>query len=339
MRKVPFPDGVSLVKTEPQQLVGSEPANSLRTHLEEHAPQGQLKKSVTVDGITGAVLCVASKETQHEVRIVAEQMQLQYVGCRTIAAALEHLRNSEIRKSSGLPVVGGEPQYLVAVVAALGMSESELLFSKDNSSELLAVAAAAQVVAIVFSHTACSEPHMRDMALRAVPHAVVNTAKDLSAALTDAGIKGRSKSNKGTQDFNDVQPTSAQSPGIGHEVDELPEFIQNLSDVEVKFYRELLSKGKQRFEFSKLMIMGPGRVGKTSLLRQLTGQAFDEMEVSTRGVDACSIDVRTWQHSRRGDTTGASQSSLSLYREALAMALAEREMEKRRGNGDSTGGS
>eukprot|EP01043_Picozoa_sp_COSAG02_P036149 COSAG02_NODE_2631_length_8391_cov_16.487096_4_plen_1186_part_00 len=145
------------------------------------------------------------------------------------------------------------------------------------------------------------------------------------------------------------------------EESELPEFIVQLDQVcaqqyrpdncgpprdvfllaaqaEVEFYRQLLSKGRRKLEYSKLMIMGPGRVGKTSMLRQLTGEHFDSDQASTRGVDACSVDMRTWQPSNRGDTTGegamaaGSKESvrLSVYRDALADELAEREIQSRK---------
>ena len=67
------------------------------------------------------------------------------------------------------------------------------------------------------------------------------------------------------------------------------------------------------------------------------GQHFDSDEASTRGVDACSVDVRTWRPSDRGDTTGegalqagsTETGGLSVYRDALADELAEREVEIR----------
>ena len=65
-------------------------------------------------------------------------------------------------------------------------------------------------------------------------------------------------------------------------------------------------------------------------------QEFDESEESTRGVDACAVDVRTWHHSARGDTSGEGAVGgneghrLSVYRDALADVLAERELESRK---------
>lgn len=118
----------------------------------------------------------------------------------------------------------------------------------------------------------------------------------------------------------------------------------------MEFYRQLLSKGRHKLEYSKLMIMGPGRVGKTSMLRKLTGECFDAGQTSTRGVDACSVDVHTWRPSSRGDTTGEGAMAagsgdsvrLSVYRDALADELAEREIESRKAaavaiNGADTG--
>ena len=60
------------------------------------------------------------------------------------------------------------------------------------------------------------------------------------------------------------------------------------------FYQELLQDGQQPLLRSKLLLVGPGRAGKTSLLRRLTGQAFIEGQASTSGID---VDVHLWQQS------------------------------------------
>ena len=60
------------------------------------------------------------------------------------------------------------------------------------------------------------------------------------------------------------------------------------------FYQELLRDGQQPLLRSKLLLVGPGRAGKTSLLRRLTGQAFIEGQASTSGID---VDVHLWQQS------------------------------------------
>ena len=58
------------------------------------------------------------------------------------------------------------------------------------------------------------------------------------------------------------------------------------------FYQELLQDGQQPLLRSKLLLVGPGRAGKTSLLRRLTGRAFIEGQASTSGID---VDVHLWQ--------------------------------------------
>jgi serine/threonine protein kinase/GTPase SAR1 family protein len=322
-REVPFPRGVGLlrvdIKKDPE-MVPKQPKDK-RKQGEDRTPWGELERKRGLDRTVyepgrQAVLCVASAHTRSSVRSVAEQMDMQYVGCDNMAEALSRLELSIQKKQTGLPVEGAEPEY-VAVVAALGMAKSDVLFDKHNRSELLDATTAAGLVAVVYSHTACENPQHRKLSLDSGARAVVNTGEDLAAALAAAGV--------GAGDSDDAQ---------------LPDFIQSLGDLDqVEFYKELLSQGKRRLEYSKLMIVGPGRVGKTSMLRKLTGQSFDGSETSTRGVDACSVDVRTWQHSQRGDTSGEAQSTLSIYRDALALTLAEREIEKRAAADDSSSGS
>ena len=72
----------------------------------------------------------------------------------------------------------------------------------------------------------------------------------------------------------------------------LPAAIKQLN--EEGFYQELLQLGQQPLLRSKLLLVGPGRAGKTSLLRRLTRQAFIEGQTSTSGID---VDVHLWQQS------------------------------------------
>ena len=72
----------------------------------------------------------------------------------------------------------------------------------------------------------------------------------------------------------------------------IPTAIKQLN--EDVFYQELLQHGQQPLLRSKLLLVGPGRAGKTSLLRRLTRQAFIEGQASTSGID---VDVHLWQQS------------------------------------------
>ena len=57
---------------------------------------------------------------------------------------------------------------------------------------------------------------------------------------------------------------------------DIPSLIEAIGGTQREFYQSLLRKGKAPMLRSKLMLVGPGRAGKTSLLRRLTGQAFRE---------------------------------------------------------------
>ena len=47
-----------------------------------------------------------------------------------------------------------------------------------------------------------------------------------------------------------------------------------------------------RLNTCKVVVAGDGRVGKTTLLRRLRGEAFREAEASTCGLDSMRLEVR-----------------------------------------------
>jgi hypothetical protein len=55
--------------------------------------------------------------------------------------------------------------------------------------------------------------------------------------------------------------------------------------------QSLLATAKRNLNFYKAIIAGDGRAGKTSLLRQLRGEPFNENEQSTCGVELWAIEV------------------------------------------------
>ena len=55
--------------------------------------------------------------------------------------------------------------------------------------------------------------------------------------------------------------------------------------------QSLLATAKRNLNFYKAIIAGDGRAGKTSLLRQLRGKAFNENEQSTCGVELRTVEV------------------------------------------------
>jgi GTPase SAR1 family protein len=63
-------------------------------------------------------------------------------------------------------------------------------------------------------------------------------------------------------------------------------------------YRDALKNGKMKSIRCKLMVLGQERVGKTCLLRAMTGQPFDEQQASTHVLDICDINVGEWRMDR-----------------------------------------
>lgn len=69
-------------------------------------------------------------------------------------------------------------------------------------------------------------------------------------------------------------------------------------------YRRALKKGKTYDKRVKVLLIGQGRVGKTSVARALRGEAFDEDEPSTDGVTMDeplknATEEEPWRYSRR----------------------------------------
>ena len=59
---------------------------------------------------------------------------------------------------------------------------------------------------------------------------------------------------------------------------------------------------------------GDGRAGKTSLLRNLRREPFDPEEESTRGVAACTVDVREESWDDAGGGTSYESKLAQVYR-------------------------
>eukprot|EP01045_Picozoa_sp_COSAG04_P051529 COSAG04_NODE_21478_length_373_cov_0.744526_1_plen_124_part_11 len=78
--------------------------------------------------------------------------------------------------------------------------------------------------------------------------------------------------------------------------------------------QRLLRSGDPKHQIlrSKLMFVGSGRAGKTSLKRRLTGEEFHKSQESTSGIE---VDVETWSRDA-GATT-------KEFDEAAAKQLAE----------------
>ncbi|MEH2138221.1 COR domain-containing protein [Nostoc sp.] len=69
-----------------------------------------------------------------------------------------------------------------------------------------------------------------------------------------------------------------------------PEIVEQGTQAVLTYLRERL-EGSQRQWVSKLLVVGEGGVGKTSLLRALRGEEFDTQESTTHGIEIKSLEL------------------------------------------------
>ena len=65
-------------------------------------------------------------------------------------------------------------------------------------------------------------------------------------------------------------------------------------------YNDVVLHGMRPFLWTKLVFIGQGRAGKTSLLKNLTNQPFDANEQITDGADVCVVNSSAWEKLERG---------------------------------------
>ncbi len=87
----------------------------------------------------------------------------------------------------------------------------------------------------------------------------------------------------------DTNPLSRLPPGVGK------------TDSEILAYLQRLAKEGERLWTSKMLLVGQGGVGKTSVLRSLLGESFDFKEETTRGIDVRELPV---EHPAETDARG-----------------------------------
>ncbi len=78
-----------------------------------------------------------------------------------------------------------------------------------------------------------------------------------------------------------------------------PEIVEQGTQAIFTYLRERL-EGSQRQWVSKLLVVGEGGVGKTSLLRALRGEEFDTQESTTHGIEIKSLELT---HPTQADTS------------------------------------
>jgi hypothetical protein len=74
----------------------------------------------------------------------------------------------------------------------------------------------------------------------------------------------------------------------------IPAEIANRGKAAIQAFNAALIGGKQKLNWAKLMFVGQERVGKTSLLRNLTNQRHDPNEATTDGTDICVVETSDW---------------------------------------------
>ena len=108
----------------------------------------------------------------------------------------------------------------------------------------------------------------------------------------------------------------------------LVEQLQNANDAVgndgEKFFHQTIESKKYKLLRSKLMFVGSGRAGKTSLKRRLTGKEFNQEQMTTCGIE---LDIETWS-SEAGITAG--QEFKTALAKELAKKIQIRMLEKER---------
>lgn len=107
-------------------------------------------------------------------------------------------------------------------------------------------------------------------------------------------------------------------------VDILRQLLRNLP-IEIKArgpdairaYNDAITGGVEKPFRSKLMIVGQGRAGKSSVLCSVTGQPFDEQQLTTNLMELCDIDAGTWKLKGDADDYDASDYDHATARHVL----------------------
>jgi hypothetical protein len=73
----------------------------------------------------------------------------------------------------------------------------------------------------------------------------------------------------------------------------------NAADKIANEYNAVVVNGMQSVLWAKLMFIGQGRAGKTSLLKNLTKQQFNADEMITDGADVCIVNNKTWDKTEK----------------------------------------
>jgi GTPase SAR1 family protein len=91
----------------------------------------------------------------------------------------------------------------------------------------------------------------------------------------------------------------------------------------VQEFNAAVTTGTQSFPWAKLMFIGQGRAGKTSLLKNLTKQQFQADEGITDGADVCIVNNSTWGKSEKMPGANFDKGVAEVVGAKFAQALGE----------------
>lgn len=155
--------------------------------------------------------------------------------------------------------------------------------------------------------------------------AAAASRKQMATALKFASGKDASLKHRVSATVSDqpIQlPGRASSPGISRAESLLQSTLAQAA------FKEALKHGKVRPRTLKLMFVGQGRAGKTSTLKALTGEAFDQNEMSTHGLRSDMPLVRT--RDSKPDSLDLQSSILCGWQEVKQPEHAVHELELER---------
>eukprot|EP01051_Picozoa_sp_SAG22_P004045 SAG22_NODE_208_length_15237_cov_22.602774_6_plen_1481_part_00 len=96
------------------------------------------------------------------------------------------------------------------------------------------------------------------------------------------------------------------------------------------FFKKLLRQGTRKLHKCKIVVLGSGTVGKTSLIKRLRDMPFDPLQDSTCGIDAYQVEAVSWKPRQGGSIDGDEDAKVLFGGVAKELARAEKEEEEKR---------
>eukprot|EP01051_Picozoa_sp_SAG22_P012986 SAG22_NODE_1405_length_4491_cov_3.141849_1_plen_1328_part_10 len=96
------------------------------------------------------------------------------------------------------------------------------------------------------------------------------------------------------------------------------------------FFKTLLRQGMRKLQKCKIVVLGSGTVGKTSLIKRLRDMPFDPLQNSTCGIDTYQVEAVTWKPREGGSIDGDEDDKVLFGGVAKELARVEKEEEEKR---------